>query len=248
MLIDGGGILDFSNTKPDLKKINKYTPGLKIIPPKLKRENIKKVDYLILSHPDPDHLLGLLPIIQNFEIGEVWHAGFDNSNIFMRGLLNLCESKNIKIINPPKDIKINQAQILFLGPEKFNKKFSPNDNSLILKIIYQNKSILLPGDIEKKGEKNMLTYGKKHEIDLKSDIVKAPHHGSKTSSTQDFIDATQPGHIIYMTGRHNRYGFPHLPVKKRWADSGAKPYNTGRHGEINLWLQKDRIITQTHLD
>ena len=116
---------------------------------------------------------------------------------------------------------------------------SENDDSVVLKLRFRNRSILLTGDIEKKTEAALTT------TDLRADVVKVAHHGSRTSSTEPFVTATKPRYAIISVGRDSMFGHPHAEVVQRWQAVGAEVLTTGECGTItvttdgtDLWLKK----------
>lgn len=240
MLIDGGGNHNES-----------FNPGEKIILPLLARRNIKKIDYLVLSHPDPDHLLGLLPVLEALPVSELWHSGFSEKHSLMKRLLKLAHKKKVEVLHNRELLgthSIGNSIVQVLAPNPRTEgslydELSANDNSLVLRILHDNKSLLLPGDLEKWGERLLL----RDNFNLKSNIVKAPHHGSRTSSTDAFVNAVSPEHVIFTTGRQNRYGFPHFQIVKKWHAVGANIWNTAAHGEINIWLHDNKLTIRSFL-
>ena len=228
MLVDGGGHYRES-----------FNPGESIILPYLKHRGIKKIDIVALTHPDADHVLGLIPILNEMAVGEIWHSGFTSSHPLMERFLEAAQNKNIPVhsLNSRSGSRsIGSSQIQILAPvvgdaPHFYSDQSINDNSLVLRITHNNHSLLLTGDIEAFGEKKLV-----QASDIESTIVKAPHHGSKTSSTSNFVKSTHAQHVIFCTGRDNRFNFPHFQVLKRWQVSGAKIWNTAKHGMIDVWL------------
>jgi len=228
MIVDGGG-----------QARSKYNPGETVVAPFLRRKGIKHIDIMVVSHPDPDHILGLFPLMENFSVGELWFSGHQNHPL-MKSLIQAAQKKGTRV----KNIQMlwgthyfGDTKIEVLGPHsksdhKLYEELGTNDNSLILKISYGKNSALWPGDIEKSGENYLLN----EHSELQVDIVKAPHHGSKTSSTDAFVERTHPQHVIFCTGPLNQWKFPHQPVIKRWQGSGAQTWNTAEQGLITLWL------------
>jgi len=223
MLVDGGGAWH-----------DRSDPGLDIILPFLQRRGIRRIDVMALSHPDPDHIKGLFSVAKNIEVGTIWHSGFTDDHPLMTKLIALAQDKNIPLkslsLSVPQ-IRVGEATIRALNMRAGNK-LGTNDSSLVLMVCLAKDCALWPGDIEHEGE-SMLVGA--HPI-LNASVVKAPHHGSKTSSTQAFVDATHPAHVVFSTDRDNLWGFPHSQVVNRWKDIGAQLWNTGVQGELTFWL------------
>jgi competence protein ComEC len=116
---------------------------------------------------------------------------------------------------------------------------SDNNNSVVLRIKYGEHSILLTGDIEKAAERVLA------EQHLKADVVKVPHHGSKTSSTENFVLATRPTFAIISVGRNSMFGHPHREVVQRWKSSGATVLTTGDYGTITVTTDGHNLNLQT---
>ena len=107
---------------------------------------------------------------------------------------------------------------------------SDNNHSVVLRIIYGNRAFLLTGDIERQAEADLINGGGTLAVDL----IKAPHHGSRTSSTQEFIDAIKPKYAIISVGRKSPFGHPHKEVVERWRAAGVTVMTTGERGMISV--------------
>ena len=148
------------------------------------------------------------------------------------GLFEVLKKRKIEIIKIGRndDFKIGGVEIQVLNPikDETDAKLSANNNSLVLRLIYGEREFLLTGDIEKETEAELL----RMQEFLQSDVVKVAHHGSRTSSIQEFIDATRAEYSIIPVGKHSRFGHPHSEVVQRWVNSGAKVLTTGDNGTI----------------
>ncbi|MCG2757553.1 MAG: ComEC/Rec2 family competence protein [Desulfobacteraceae bacterium] len=230
LLIDGGGFPDNSA----------FDVGERVIAPLLWRKKIKTVDTLILSHPNSDHLNGLLYIAENFNVKKVW-ANYDTADTI--GYRKFMEIIKKKAINMPefKDISrthiINGAQLDFLYPPSDymdnNKRTwsNFNNNSLVIKVKFGSKSFLFPGDIMTKAEKELVAIA---GDDLTSDILIAPHHGSRTSNSELFIDSVKPETVIFSSGWRHSYRFPHPLVLKKYRQRGCSILRTDSNGAVTI--------------
>ncbi len=230
LLIDGGGFSD--NSVFDI--------GERVIAPLLWRKKIKTIDTIILSHPNSDHLNGLLYIAENFNVKRVW-ANCDIADTI--GYRKFMEIIKKKAIHMPefKDISrthfINGAQLDFLYPPSDymdnNKRTwsNLNNNSLVIKVEFGSKSFLFPGDIMTKAEKELVAISGDN---LKSDILIAPHHGSKTSNSEFFIDSVNPEIVIFSSGWRNRYRFPQPSVLEKYKERGCRILRTDSHGAVTI--------------
>jgi len=230
LLIDGGGFSDNSV----------FDVGANVIAPLLWRKKIKTIDTLILSHPNSDHLNGLLYIAKNFNVKRVW-ANCDIADTI--GYRKFIEIIKKKAIHMPefKDISrthiINDARLKLLYPADDymdnNKRTwsNLNNNSLVIKVEFGSKSFLFPGDIMTKAEKELVAIS---GDDLKSNVLIAPHHGSKTSNSESFIDSINPEIVIFSSGWKNRYRFPHPSVVKKYKERGCRILRTDSHGAVKI--------------
>ena len=222
MLIDGGG------TPEDIFDI-----GDRIVSPFLWEKGIKKVHYLVLTHAHPDHMNGLKAVARNFKIEEFWEAfspkdnrayaelrrRLPNSTACRRmfsGLVENIDGVKIEILNPPRANPI-VSKIL-------------NDQSLVLRISYGQTAFLLTSDIGKKVEKELV----RSFHTLQSDVLKSPHHGSNSSSSEEFLTATAPRFLIITVGAGNRYNLPDPVVIDRYQKIGAKIYRTDHMGAVEI--------------
>ena len=235
MLIDGGG---FSMSNSDV--------GRMVVAPFLFHSKIIRVDYLVLSHPESDHMNGLLFIASNFEPREFWFNGDMVDTPEYNELMSIIESKKTKILLPSdmynRRIEISGAKIEILHPPSGGRKrdssyedIDLNNNSLALKITYNGTSFLFAGDIEKEGEDALLS----NPAALRSDILLVPHHGSKGSSTMPFLRAVRPEICVISSGSGNRFGFPHKETINRLKETGARIMRIDESGAIKFKVGKD---------
>ncbi len=229
VLVDGGGFSDNSI----------FDVGEKITAPFLWRKKIKSVDTLVLSHPDSDHLNGLLYIAENFNVKEIWSNGEAEDSLGYKRLLEIIKKKNIRMEEfreIKRDRTINGTMFKILYPESDFKekkeKWRKGDNSsLVLKTVFGSKSFLFTGDIKAKGEYDLV---KTAGSSLKSTVLVVPHHGSKSSSTDNFIDKVDPEIAIIPVGWKNRYKFPHPGVLERYKSRRCRILRTDENGAVMM--------------
>lgn len=234
ILVDGGGFSGFSS----------FDTGRYIVAPFLWKKRIRQLDYVILTHPEGDHLNGLVYILDNFRVGTLIknHDQIDTPN-YSR-LMDICQSKGVAIRYPAGKVDVfslNSAQMIFMDARAENEFGNLNENSLVFKLVYDRFSMLFTGDILQEREKSVSGLE-----NLESDILLAPHHGSRTSSSKFFLDKVRPGSVIISCGMDNRYGFPHAKVLKRYADRGIKIFRTDNDGAVLISSdgQKHTITTR----
>lgn len=230
MLIDGGG---FEGSTFDV--------GRYVVAPFLLREKIRKIDVVVLTHPHPDHLNGLVYILRNFPVGEIWTNGEPAPYESYQSLMELIRNRKMhhRILHegiPPREIGDLQIEILnppqaspgnLTGTADF---MSVNNRSLVLLLRYGKCRILLPGDIAAETEDRLVS----SPCDLKSDIILVPHHGGRTSSTDAFLDQVNPRVAVVSCGLDNRYKDPHPEVLQRYEKQGTKIFRTDRDGAVFL--------------
>lgn len=191
---------------------------------------VNKVDWVIISHGDNDHVGGFGALSKYMNIKKVY-TSFDklikynkNAQVCIDGYSWSTDGINFKIMQA--------KHIIIKSKSKSKSKISRNNKSCVLKITDKfNKSILLTGDIEKPAEESLIAqYGKK----LRADVLVAPHHGSKTSSSVNWVRLVHPGLVIFATGFYNKFGFPHQVVVDRYKNIGSKLYDVGSLGSFSL--------------
>lgn len=222
ILVDGGGISDIST----------FDTGRFIIAPFLWQKKMGSLDYVILTHPESDHLNGLIYILKNFKVHTlIKNADEKNTNAY-KMLIQTCSKKNIRIWEPSileNQLNLGKVRLLFLDSGYSAASNDQNNNSLVFKVIYKDFSMLFPGDVLLHREES-LTAGESFE--LHSDIMLSPHHGSSTSSGKFFLDKVRPKSVIISCGRHNRYNFPHDEVLKRYNEKGIGIFRTDTDGAV----------------
>lgn len=234
MLIDAGG-----------QPFSSYDPGQAVVAPTLRRLGIKKLDILVITHPDPDHVLGAFFLLETLPVKEIWHSGFKPTHPLTERLLERALAKGITLKNAKELLgshSFGSTQVEVLAPQAlgtmpYHENLSANNNSLVLRIVHNDIALLWPGDIEQVGENLLLNTAK----NIEATVLKAPHHGSKTSSTSSFIDAVNPRYVIYSTGINNRFHFPHKEVADRYKKHGAISFNTALDGEITMRIKGAQV-------
>ncbi len=239
VLIDGGGFND--NLIFDV--------GERIIAPLLLQKRIKTLDLIILSHPNSDHLNGLLYILQNFSVKEVWTNNQPCDTMGYRNFLKIIEQRKIpfpEFSKIPRKHSFNKVILKILSPEThFRKNYQRetqsdlNNNSLVVKVIFNSTSFLFPGDIMRQTEKKLVA--KQSPKELQSMVLFAPHHGSKSSSTPEFIKKVDPDIVVISAGWKNRFKFPHPKIIKRYQKNGCQLFRTDICGAITIFSDGSNI-------
>jgi competence protein ComEC len=195
-----------------------------------------------LTHPHPDHLNGLEAVARNFRIGEFWEGSPPAGDVKYDDLLRtLGDIRRRRIARGFRE-SIGGAEIFALAPENSTPPRPPdNDASLVFRISYGESSFLLTGDIGRTIEEEILAAG----LDIRAQVLKAPHHGSDSSSSEAFLAAVRPENILISAGRSNRYNLPHPGILARYEKTGARVLRTDLHGAIEIRSDGRRLSIRT---
>lgn len=194
----------------------------------LKAKNVEKLDYVVATHPDADHIAGLAAVLDSFTVGEFINSGKAHTTMTYEKLLETVLSKNIRYTEPKAgdliDLDPNvKTQVLAVNAQASDT----NDASIVLKLTYQNMSFLLMGDADAGIEDQI---AKKY--DISATILKAGHHGSNSSSLIGFLQKVNPKAVILSYEEGNSYGHPHKEVLSNIKTVGTKAYATAQDGTI----------------
>ncbi|MFN8577634.1 MAG: DNA internalization-related competence protein ComEC/Rec2 [Candidatus Sericytochromatia bacterium] len=235
-LIDCGSSYSFIK---DNKEIS-FNASEKYIIPYLRHNGIKKIDTLVITHPDLDHIGGCESIIDNFKVLEVWDSGQKDSSEIYSNLLTKIVKKNInlKVVNyndnyQEKDLKIRV--INKINPNDLNSKAYNNNNAIALRLDYKKNSFLFMSDLEKESEEKLLTE------DINVQTLKVGHHGSLTSSTDQFLLMSRPQYSVISAGKNNRYKHPREEILERLKYFGSKIYRTDEDGGVLFKINGNKL-------
>ena len=195
----------------------------------LRELNVEKIDYLVASHPHEDHIGGLPEVIRNFDIGRVYMPDIASSTKIFEELLLEIRDRNIRLEKAEAGFSIledGDLSIRVISPSRRHR--SINNNSLVIKLDYKDFSAIFTGDIEYAGERELVDRGE----DLRADLLKVSHHGSKTSTDADFLDRVNPSHAIISLAENNKYGHPDPEIIDRLRARNINIYRTDRDGTI----------------
>jgi competence protein ComEC len=241
-LLDGGGFSDNSV----------FDVGERIVAPYLWHRKIMTVDGIVLSHPNSDHMNGLIYIAEHFNVKQAWTNGETAASIGFRLFSKMLEKKGV--VQPDyKDLAglhtVNAITLEILSPEKdflsLRKKEAwrnANNNSIVMKAGYGRHSFLFPGDIMSAGEARMV---KRDAGALESSVLIAPHHGSRSSSSTAFLKHVDPDIVVISAGWRNRFKFPHVSVLRRYDKLGCRVYRTDLDGAVILVSDGETLTVKT---
>ncbi|MGE5174584.1 MAG: DNA internalization-related competence protein ComEC/Rec2 [Betaproteobacteria bacterium] len=235
ILIDGGGTRD-----------NRFDIGRRVVAPFLWSRGIRSLDLVILSHPHPDHLNGLLFLLGKFKVTEIWTHGLDTDLPGYENLSRVAAARHIihRIISaedPPTVLGDTELRVLHPKPG-FNAQerktyAAENNRSLVVRIADRSRVFLFPGDIGDVSEQYLIKSGQS----LKCDVLKVPHHGSKSSSTDAFVSLARPEIAVVTVGRTNPYHHPSEDVIERYEKIGARICRTDTDGAVIIRTKQDRL-------
>jgi competence protein ComEC len=244
-LVDGGGFSDNSV----------FDMGARVIAPFLWRHKIRTIDTLILSHPNSDHLNGLLFIARHFKVKTLLTNGESKTTLGYKRLRKIVAAKHLNLPDfrkMPRKQMINGVEFLWLYPpadfldqKKAGQKWrNTNNNSLVMKLSFGRVSFLFPGDITAKAEKELVRLA---GADLACDVLLVPHHGSRYSSSQSFLSKVKPDVAVISAGWKNRFRFPHSTVLEAYHRSGCRILRTDQNGAITFTTDGESLVTQTFI-
>jgi competence protein ComEC len=201
-----------------------FNTGEAVVVPFLRAKGIKKIDKLVISHGDNDHIGGTASVLENLTVTEILTSATDKLNGIkcQNGQNWQIDGVHFQILHPPANYAAKKT----------------NDHSCVLKVSATGGTILLPGDIEKRSERYLVKHANKQ---LNSDILIVPHHGSSTSSTAAFIDAINPKIALFAVGYRNRFGHPKPKVLEAYHERNITTWQTVNKGAISIRVLNDGI-------
>lgn len=230
---NGGNVLiDTSGDTMNYESSNNV--GNKIIP-YLKTVGITKIDYLVVSHGDFDHMGEAINLVNNFKVDNVVFNCGEYNNL-EKNLIMVLNKKNIKYYTCIRELRISKYKMQFLNTREYDNE---NDNSSVVYFNYDGYKFLFMGDAGVEKEKDILEKYNISDID----VLKVGHHGSKTSSDKKFIDEIKPKYSIISVGKYNRYGHPNREVLNNL--TSTKIYRTDEAGSIMFKIKKDKLQIET---
>lgn len=194
----------------------------------LNSKGVSRLKYVIATHPDADHIGGLPVIITKFDIGTFFMPKYEKDTKAYDHVIQALKYKNLKAVVP------KQGDVYTLGTAKFTvvstgKTYeSANDTSICIRIVNGCNSFLFVGDAEEKAEKDMMESG----ITIRSNVYKTSHHGSRTGTSEKFLDAVNPSYAVISCGEDNTYGHPHAAVLNLLREKNISVYRTDEQSTI----------------
>ena len=235
LLIDTGGV----SLRSD------FDIGDRVIGPALRARGIARLDYLAITHGDPDHIGGAVSLVRDFKPSEIWYGVFVNNHesTLMLQQTAVRSRSTWRWLQRGDRLDLGGVELRVHHPPlpDWERQKVRNDDSLVIELRYGRVSTLLTGDIGREVEQALLPT---LEL-LPTVILKSPHHGSGTSSSEEFIGAIKPAVVMIGVGRANPYGHPLPYVLKRYSDAGATVLRTDLLGQIDLVTDGDTIVASS---
>lgn len=235
LLIDTGGKITYKKEEWEERTNNNSLSDNTVIP-LLKSLGIRRLDYLILTHGDYDHMGEAINIVDTIKVDEVI-LNNDAYNELELEFIKVLEKKRIPYYQNMKELNMSNNKLFFLNNEVYDNE---NDSSHVIYIDFKKIKLLLMGDAGVEVEKDIL---EKYELD-DIDILKVGHHGSKTSSSKEFIDIINPKYSVISVGKNNRFGHPNHEVLNNLNNS--KIYRTDQNGSITFMVKKNKLKIEIH--
>lgn len=241
LLVDAGGRAEFrtgaGEVEGDAARFERDARGIgeAVVSEYLWWRGKARVDYILATHAHADHMSGLNDIARNFKVraallGRAEGGGAESARLLetLRG-----ERVPVELVGRGDRLKFGAATVDVLWPPRAGEAthaLSENDDSLVLRVSYGSRVFLLTGDIERTAETALVA----SRDDLRSDVVKVAHHGSRTSSAEPFVAAVRPSVSVISVGLDSPYGHPDKKVVERWRAAGAQVLQTGRSGTVTV--------------
>lgn len=196
----------------------------------LKKQGVESLDYVIGTHPDADHIGGLDVIVYKYNCDTVIMPDYEKDTKTYQELVDVIHDKNMKITYPVvgEQYTLGEAKFTIIAPNSNSYGGNANDYSVAILLEYGKNRFLFTGDAEEASETEMLSNG----IELSADVYKVAHHGSRSASTQEFLNAVQPKYAVISCGEGNSYGHPHAEVLNRLRSMGVEVFRTDEQGSI----------------
>ncbi|MFY9609575.1 MAG: ComEC/Rec2 family competence protein [Blastocatellia bacterium] len=240
MLVDGGGELRFNRPESDREGMEAefteggFSVGEAVVSRFIWALGRTRVDYVLATHADADHIDGASDVVRNFHVGQTIVGRVPESDLEFARFIRTVEQRSVSLatVNAGDRFEVDGVRVEVLWPPRPSQTpvTSGNNDSVVLRLVYGSIAVLLTGDIEQAAENELVESG----VNLRAEVLKVPHHGSKTSSSEAFIDSVQPRCAVISVGERSRFGHPHPVVVNRYVERGVRVFQTGRDGTVTV--------------
>jgi competence protein ComEC len=241
VLVDTGGIAPVTTGPDAFDAPPGFDIGDRVVARVLRALGVRRLDALVVTHGDPDHVLGARGVLKHLATDAIWegvpvppHTGLRSLAAFARNESVTWRTVRAGDIERVGDVEL---RVLHPPPPDWERQRVRNDDSVVLEIRIGAVSVVLPGDIGKEGERAILPRLEQGRLV----ILKAPHHGSATSSSQELLDRLRPKAVIVSCGRNNRFGHPHPTVLERYRTMGSAIFSTAEDGAVFVETDGQRV-------
>jgi len=203
----------------------------------------RSIDVVVATHPDRDHIAGLIDVFKRYDVGIYIDSGVTHKTGEYQTLLEMVLREGIEVTRARRGMKIfldNDVYAEILFPDRDISNVESNLSSIVMRLVYGETEVMLTGDSPKSIEKYLVKLNGKS---LESDILKAGHHGSKTSTTESFVGFVNPKHVVISAGKDNRYGHPHQEVMNIFERFNINTVSTAEAGII-VFESDGTVFTQ----
>jgi competence protein ComEC len=241
LLVDGGGTADRTT----------FDVGAAVVAPFLWRHKIRTIDTLVLTHANSDHVNGLIFIAENFRVGSLWAASDHFGHPGYAELIRACDERGVarpSFADLERERSVGPARLEILHPpaDAVGRGLrDENNRSIVTRISLGGHSILLPGDVMHAAEKAVVRAAGGR---LNSTVLLAPHHGSRSSSSEEFVKAVAPQAVLISCGGRPGSGMPHPGVLERYGATGARVWRTDRDGALRVVTDGRRLSVEPALE
>jgi competence protein ComEC len=240
LLIDGGGAFGGFPGRPERNGID---PGEEAVSPYLWSRGFKHIDFVAVTHGHQDHVGGLTAVLETFQVGTLW-IGREISGSALARLEDLARSRGVKIVHEIRGEKIewDGAEGEVLWPESVmgdTAVAAKNNDSIVMHWAFGKRAFMMPGDAEKQAERQILAESAAES--LRADVLKVGHHGSKNSTTEEFLAAVHPRVAVISAGENNPYGHPSPELLQRLENAGVRILRTDRDGAVHILTDGKRL-------
>jgi competence protein ComEC len=238
LLVDGGGLVG-----------SPVDTGERVLAPVLRARRRHALHAIVLSHPHPDHFSGLVTAAGLAQVGALWDTGQGEAEGVGGGyaeLLATLRARGVAVLRPGALCgahELGGAIVEVLAPcPSATPDRGPNDNSLVVRIRYGRRAILLAGDAEHEAEHELVRTSR---ASLRADVLKVGHHGSRTSTTREWLEAVAPSTAVISCGIRNRFGHPHASTLATLGGAGARILRTDLDGAVVVTTDGERLDVET---